>query len=222
MPPLPTTWDPSNKGADSTLSNGNKTVDLLQLFTGVLGTIGRNAGDANGWYVEYTFAATGPFADGFTSLNFGIANISWSTAEENTGSPTRRLGQDAAGNSCGITTNTNSYLATSRADSPGPSTAGLPTGGFGSQAIGQTIGLLLKAGNITLYGTGGSAGTVIPWTTSLTGLWYPAAGAMHHDPRSQQVIINGGDSPWIGTLPAGAQPWNGAASTGTMFPAALP
>ncbi len=190
-----------NHGASAPLSNGNKSTDPYRLMCGAVGSIGRNAANVAGAYYELTF---GPDVDdGHTSLGFGFSDGLWDYNDKT--DTDKRLGWDIHG--WMISTNSGSYSSTLHNNGSTVSTAGLPTAD--GQDFGQTFGVLLKAGNILIYGTGIYAGVVIPWNGVASGTLFPAVGSLHYPgDRHQLVTVNGGDSPWVGSLPAGALAWN--------------
>ena len=86
------TWNPSDKSAGITLSNGNLTATG---YYSVRATISKSS---NKWYYEFAINTASP-ADKY----IGIANSSYSLSAP--------LGSDYAGNSCGYRTNGEIYYA---------------------------------------------------------------------------------------------------------------
>jgi len=171
------TWNPSDKDADISLSGGNLVASITAAAGSLRGTRGRDP--AGNFYFEITVG-------GATNHLVGVGSTSASLA-----------------NYPGVDANARAYYSVT--GEKYTSNAGAAYGA--TYTVGDVIGVHMNNGVLTFYKNGSSQGSAYTDLVGAASLFYPMWGPGTAGAGTRTGTLNVGASAFTGSLPSGAAPW---------------
>lgn len=150
------TWNPADKDADVALSNGDRDANVVAAAAGsVRGTLGRSTGK---YYFEITIIGSSIAYSGLADGSFSLATY--------------------VGNSANSASQNNSANTVTGWTKAQTGTFTVANGNVLGFAVDITLGRMWVAKTNSWQLTGDPATNANPWVTGISGLVYPAVGAI--------------------------------------------